>query len=178
MPEAVAFFRIHFHLLICISVCKHQLVCVQHVQHLTKRDHFSIAAKVFGWVFCFISVSFYFDLGEYGYVEFNAGATDSRTYQLDLMTISNQGFHCLKFYYFFSDNVSDASIEVFNENSLTFENETIGTVNSTSPFDRWNEARFTFENNEPILKVNSIENHYQLRSICILFSDIFFFQPK
>ena len=82
--------------------------------------------------------------GEYGSERFDSGETGSRSYQLDLTRPLESGEHCLHFYYYLSDENSDASVEVVQEDPRTMTNSTIVRV-SSMPLNRWQEVRQTFD---------------------------------
>lgn len=72
----------------------------------------------------------------------------SHSYKLDLFSDLFSGEHCLRFYYYLSNQNSNGSIKVIIEDSLSNINDTIVIVSSRSQ-NRWNQIRQTFYiNNE------------------------------
>ena len=81
-----------------------------------------------------------FDLGEYGYHRFEPEEVGSVSYQLNLPRSLEVGEHCLRFYYYFSDAVSNGTIRVVIENALLNLTKTIAT-NLSNSGDQWSTTR-------------------------------------
>ena len=92
-------------------------------------------------------------LGEYGYKKFREGETGSRSYQLENSRSLTIGDHCIRFFYYFSDGYSNASIKVVLEDSQTFQNVTILTA-SLYFGNKWHQIRENFRTFRPISKVS------------------------
>ncbi|CAF3093912.1 unnamed protein product [Rotaria socialis] len=90
--------------------------------------------------------------GEYGYEKFEVGDTGYRSYTLDLSLALSYGQHCIRFYYYLSNNYSNGTIHIIIQDNQTNQNETILTVSSRFE-NRWYEIRHNFhlENENPTI---------------------------
>jgi hypothetical protein len=81
---------------------------------------------------------------------FEAGEIGSRSYKLDPPPNFSSGEHCIRFYYYLSDENSNGSIKVILEDSQSNQNTTILTA-STRFRNAWYEIRgdFNLDSNEP-----------------------------
>jgi hypothetical protein len=93
-----------------------------------------------------------FQLGKYGYEKFNRGESGSRTYRLDSLQDFSIGDHCLRFYYYLSDGISNSRIKVLLENSQTNVNETI-SITSLYMGNKWHQIRESFRISDPLSRV-------------------------
>jgi hypothetical protein len=74
---------------------------------------------------------------------FEAGEIGSRSYKLDQLPNFSSGEHCIRFYYYLSDENSNGSIKVILEDNQSNQNTTILTA-STSSQNRWYQIRNNF----------------------------------
>ncbi|CAF5103931.1 unnamed protein product, partial [Rotaria sp. Silwood1] len=90
--------------------------------------------------------------GEYGYEKFEIGQIGSRSYKLDLTSDLSYGEHCIRFYYYLSNNYSNGSINVIVEDSQSNQNQTV-VIAYLRLENRWHEIRenFYIENENPTI---------------------------
>ncbi|CAF1432569.1 unnamed protein product [Rotaria magnacalcarata] len=90
--------------------------------------------------------------GEYGYEKFEVGDTGYRSYTLDLSLALSYGQHCIRFYYYLSNNYSNGTIHIIIQDNQTNQNETILTVSSRFE-NRWYQIRHDFhlDNENPTI---------------------------
>ena len=81
--------------------------------------------------------------GEYGYEKFEIGQIGSRSYKIDERFSFSSEKHCIRFYYYLSDENSNGSIKVILEDNQLNQNTTIVTV-STRSQNRWYQIRKSF----------------------------------
>ena len=91
-------------------------------------------------------------LGEYGYARFDEGQTEARSYELEARRELFVGVHCLRFHYYLSDGISDATINVILENTQSNSNVTIATTSSFLG-NKWSEMRRIFQVSSNLPKV-------------------------
>ncbi|CAF1205540.1 unnamed protein product [Didymodactylos carnosus] len=82
------------------------------------------------------------DPGFYGIETFNStGITSHELLEVD---IDIEGYHCLGFFYYFTNGNSNASIKVMSKSLIGGFNETIGLATEWTA-NKWHEYRNTFE---------------------------------
>ncbi|CAF1216545.1 unnamed protein product [Adineta ricciae] len=81
--------------------------------------------------------------GEYGYEKFESGETGSRVHPVDIRRPLEAGEQCIGFYYYLSDNKSNASINVIVEDTVSNTNTTILSASERHE-NRWHEIRGDF----------------------------------
>ncbi|CAF2792367.1 unnamed protein product [Rotaria sp. Silwood2] len=90
--------------------------------------------------------------GEYGYELFEIGQIGYRSYKLDLNSELLSGQHCIRFYYYLSDNKSNGTINVIIEDNQSNQNQTILTIYSPIQ-NKWHSIRTNFyiDNQNPTI---------------------------
>ncbi|CAF1169821.1 unnamed protein product [Rotaria sordida] len=86
--------------------------------------------------------------GEYGYELFEMGEIGYRSYKVDLTSQLSSGQHCIRFYYYLSDQYSNGTIQVIIQDTILNQNQTI-LIAYLRLQNRWHEIRENFYLDNP-----------------------------